>query len=58
VDEDVLAAGGRLNEAVAALVVVPFHCALVHQMSSQSSDARLNGRANAARPVLSIFWGS
>jgi hypothetical protein len=35
VNEYVLAAAGRLDEAVAALIIIPFHCALIHRMSSR-----------------------
>jgi hypothetical protein len=48
VDEHVLAAASRLNEAATALVIVPFHCALIHKIAFQYwmhvwTGARLRG---------------
>jgi hypothetical protein len=31
VDEHVLAAASGLNKAVASLIAIPFHCALIHK---------------------------
>ena len=56
VDEHVLAAASRLNEAATALVIVPFHCALIHKICTGCTFGQ--ARDSAARPVHSIFWGS
>jgi hypothetical protein len=48
-DEHVLATACWLDEAVATMVTVPFHCTLVHGMSLSILDARLN--EPQARPV-------
>jgi len=34
-DEHVLAAGSGLDEAVASQIAIPFHCALIHKISSR-----------------------
>jgi hypothetical protein len=34
-DEHVLAAASRRDEPIASLIIVPFHCSLIHKMSSQ-----------------------
>src|SRR6516162_4360623 len=58
-DEHVLAAGSGLDEAVASQIAIPFHCALIHKISSRVCGCTFNRRAKAATcPVLSMSWGS
>src|SRR3974377_1715764 len=45
--EYILAAASRLNKAVATLITIPFHCALVHKMSSRCGMHVFSGHAGA-----------